>query len=110
MRVRHLAVSITAMAVMSAFGSAFAQTSTQQSGSSQQSSSTDVQVNPNTTIDARGRSSVNVGEVSGSASTTQDSSINQRSQSSTSSSQSGSASSGATGSTPSSGARSQGSA
>ena len=82
MRLKQFAVSITAMAVMGAFGSAFAQsTSTQQKSSTEQQSSTGVTVSPNTTIDARGRSSVNVGDVSGSSTTTQDSTIKQRSQS-----------------------------
>src|SRR5436190_12982133 len=54
MRIRHLAVSITAAAVMGAFGSAFAQTSTDNN----------VNVNPNVGVGANvgiGNSDVNAG-------------------------------------------------
>src|SRR3989442_4107375 len=75
MRVRHLAVSITAAAVMGAFGTAFAQSSTDQSAQpSQPSTSTSggINVSPNVGVDANvgiSNSDVNAG-VSANQSTT----------------------------------------
>src|SRR5881628_3731030 len=77
MRVRHLAVSITAAAVMGAFGPAFAQTSStdQSAQPSQPSTSTSggINVNPNVGVDANvgiSNSDVNAGVSANQSATT----------------------------------------
>src|SRR5438876_734236 len=100
MRVRHLAVSITAAAVMGAFGPAFAQTSStdQSAQPSQPSTSTSggINVSPNVGVDANvgiSNSDVNAGvSANQSATTTNPSSTTNRGAQTSQSSGSGSAS------------------